>query len=131
MSAEAPDLTPTEELLMEVLSARIRLGEPWWTFDIKHLRTIRSLTTKGLVSWDYGSVEHSVEVVLTREGRDLFLDEKYRPPLEKQLRKKIADTVRLAWPGNEMASFMSSVVIQDPNGVWERTYQRARDFTGM
>lgn len=42
-------LTPAEDLLMQVLIARTRLGEPWWTFDYCQRPTLNRLEAKGLI----------------------------------------------------------------------------------
>lgn len=42
-------LTPTEYLVLDVLSARRRLGERMWSFQRDTLRTLRSLEAKGYI----------------------------------------------------------------------------------
>jgi len=55
-------MTPTEELILEVLTARIRLGETCWTFDSKFTRQARALEGLGLVTWKSGIVEKTILV---------------------------------------------------------------------
>ena len=64
-----PDLTPTEELMMEVLIARHRLGEPWWTFSSRPaiVKAARSLQDQGLVSLLSSQVQKTFRVELTQE----------------------------------------------------------------
>lgn len=54
------DLTPTEELVMEVLSARRRLGENLWTFPSALKSTLRRLEDKGYIGWKGGIVENTL-----------------------------------------------------------------------
>jgi hypothetical protein len=79
------DLTPTEELMMEVLIARHRLGEPWWTFSgtpgIR--RAANSLQDKGLVGLMSPQVERTFRADLTAEGLALLDDDYIAPILRK------------------------------------------------
>lgn len=45
------DLTPTEYLVLDVLSARRRLGESLWTFPRHTRRTLRTLEAKGYIGF--------------------------------------------------------------------------------
>src|SRR5665647_1477248 len=73
-------LTPTEDLFLEVLAARVRLGETCWTFGSEHTRTARSLATKGLIYWQGGVVEHTIRAFLTDAGRTVCLSPTYKAP---------------------------------------------------
>lgn len=75
------DLTPTEDLVMEVLAARYRLGETFWTFDSRHKRAILGLESKGLARLMHGIVEKSVRASLTDAGRRKYLSPAYETPL--------------------------------------------------
>lgn len=81
-------LTPTEDLIMEVLAARYRLGEHLWTMDSRTLKAAESLQAKGLVSTMHGIVEKSYRVSLTQEGRDMYLSATYSPPVVSPVIKK-------------------------------------------
>lgn len=64
----AKALTPTQELVMEVLAARYRLGEQWWTFEPELRETIRTLDDGGLVEMIGGRTAGRVEARLTAAG---------------------------------------------------------------
>lgn len=74
------NLTPTEELVVETLTARARLGEMQWSFDSKLKTRVERLATLGLVSWKYAPIPHVLLVWFTQHGRDLFLTRRYVPP---------------------------------------------------
>lgn len=73
-------LTPTEDLVMEVLAARYRLGEVVWTFSSHASKAIARLSSRGLVIEMGGVVEHSVRASLTDEGKAMYLSPTYCPP---------------------------------------------------
>jgi hypothetical protein len=72
MPEETPRLTPTERLVLEILAARHRLGETYWTFDIAHRPSLARLEKKGLVTYRDG-VAPGFEAKLTDDGMDLVL----------------------------------------------------------
>lgn len=76
--------TPTEDLVMEVLAARYRLGESIWTFDSRHARTLNRLAERGLVRTMHGIVEKSVRAFLTEKGIEAYIDEHYVPPIARK-----------------------------------------------
>lgn len=73
-------LTPSEELALEVLAARTRLGESVWTFKTRHQKALDSLASKGLVFTTHGVVEKTVRAGLTEEGRAAVLSANYTAP---------------------------------------------------
>lgn len=73
-------LTPTEDLVLEVLAARHRLGELVWTFATRHRPAIRRLEARGLVAWKHGVVENTVIVQLTADGVAEAISPDYTPP---------------------------------------------------
>lgn len=73
-------LTPTQDLVMEVLAARYRCGEFLWTFDSRHKKTIRDLAQLGLVHEAGGVVEHTVRARLSDAGKAIYLLDTYIPP---------------------------------------------------
>jgi len=87
MTAET-QVTPTEELIMEVLVARHRLGESLWTFDSKSDRAIKSLETKGLVRRMNGITDHSVRASLTAQGKKEYLHDGYVAPILQKYKLK-------------------------------------------
>lgn len=74
------DLAPTQELIGEVLAARYRLGEWYWTFGTRHLPAARALQDAGLITTMHGNVERTFRASLTPEGRAHFMSESYSPP---------------------------------------------------
>lgn len=83
-------VTPTEDLVLEVLAARRRLGERLWTFDSRHKQTLGRLADRGLVTTMHGIVEKTIRASLTAQGEAVALDGKYESPLGS-LCKKIID----------------------------------------
>lgn len=84
------NLTPTEALLMGELAARVRTGESVWTFANMHLRTLRSLQTKGMLQFDSAPVANHQLAWLTDAGRAEYLKEGYTRPVER-LREQIVE----------------------------------------
>ncbi len=74
-------LTPTEDLFMELLAARHRLGEQVWTFDSRLKPQALRLERLGLIGWKRGAVERTLLVWLTGLGRTEYLDPLYVPPI--------------------------------------------------
>ena len=84
-----PHVTPIEDLLMEVLAARYRLGEHLWTFDLRHKKALERLEAKGLVTVLHGIVDHSLRASMTRAGIDMYVSKTYEAPLEAKLKIEI------------------------------------------
>ena len=82
------NLTPTEDLVMEVLSARARLGETMWTFNSCHKQTIRKLESRGLVNMIHGTVDKTVRASLTDDGRKEYMMSEYNAPVFKRYKLK-------------------------------------------
>jgi hypothetical protein len=72
--------TPTQDLILDVLGARYRLGENLWTFDTRVRSALVDLETQGLVTTMHGTVEHSMRASLTDAGRERVLSPTYVPP---------------------------------------------------
>lgn len=66
--------TPTEELILDLLQARIRLGENIWNFDSRLKPSIEKLQAKGLVNYKSGNVENTILAWPTDEGKILLFD---------------------------------------------------------
>lgn len=77
------DLPPTEYLMMEVLAARLRLGEPFWTFPRRLSGVARSLEAKGYVTWKHGVAESTIMVFATLDAEQLFLAPEYTQPISR------------------------------------------------
>lgn len=76
------DQTPTQELVLEVLAARHRLGECIWTFSRRPAITVAldQLAELGLVGYDSGVVERTWKAWLTDAGRNVAMSSTYQPP---------------------------------------------------
>lgn len=83
-------LTPMQELAMEVLSARHRLGESFWTFESRFRATLRALEDGGLVHIIDGHVAGPVEARLSAAGRLIYVSTNYQSPAD-HLREKLAE----------------------------------------
>lgn len=84
------DVTPTEDLVMEVLAARVRGGGSCWTFENTHLRTLRSLQAKGLLQYDSAPTAKAKRAYLTDLGRETYLFSGYTEPVT-HLREQLAE----------------------------------------
>lgn len=87
---EEPTLTPSEELAVEVLVARRRLGNSFWTFEKRHNRTLNSLADKGLVVVMHGIVENTVRARLTDEAFSHFTAAGWQDPIFEQHEQALA-----------------------------------------
>lgn len=76
-------MTPTEELLLELLIARTRLGHHWWTIasNTTSRKAAYSLADKGLVVVMHGAVEKTFRAHLTDDARR-FMENDYTPPIQ-------------------------------------------------
>ena len=90
------EFTPTEDLVLEVLIARWRLGELLWTFDSQASPAIEKLADKGWVTSMHGITENTVRATLTSKAVAKWLVYDYIPPiargnekLEKRFRKVV------------------------------------------
>lgn len=85
-------MTPTEDLLLELLIARHRLGEAVWTVSTTHTRALTLLEDKGLVSFRAGIVEKTYLVSLTAKGIEEFITgSSYTPPILQDAAETIAN----------------------------------------
>jgi len=84
------DFTPTEDLVLEVLIARYRLGEHLWTFDSRLTATVERLAERGWVMSMHGITENTVRASLTDKSVAQWISFEYVPPVaqdSKKLRK--------------------------------------------
>ena len=81
MGDVSPAVTPTEDLILEVLVARWREGWALWTFDRRWRRHLESLAAKGYVHEKSGVVEKTWLAWLTPVGCAVFLADTYVPPI--------------------------------------------------
>ncbi len=77
----ADELPPTQYLVLEVLAARYRLGEPYWTFPNRVRPAVGALIEEGLVSEHSGPVEGSFQVRFTDDGLKEALGAGYVTPV--------------------------------------------------
>jgi hypothetical protein len=83
------DLPPTQSLVIEVLTARARLGENHWTFSTRHRPALEALEDRGLVMWKSGIVERTCLAWLTDPGRAEVLSYAYRTPAVRLLEEAL------------------------------------------
>jgi hypothetical protein len=76
------EFTPTQDLLLEVLIARHRLGEQLWTFSSGMKNQLEQLETLGWVRVIHGVVENSVRACLTERGKARWLSFNYKNPVK-------------------------------------------------
>lgn len=74
---ETEDLPPTQYLIMEILAARARLGETYWTFPSRMKAAVGALAIRGLVVEMSGVVEKTIRARLTDAGRDAAMWDGY------------------------------------------------------
>ena len=77
-SANIDSLPPTQYLILEVLAARTRLGEHFWTFPTTLRPHVRRLCAAGLVNWEDRGED--LRVSLTDDGRSVALFGDYELP---------------------------------------------------
>lgn len=75
--------TPTQELVLELLTARHRLGEQVWTLAANGTvrRALIALEADGLVGWKSGVVSDIYLAWLTDEGKAECMSPTYTPPV--------------------------------------------------
>ncbi len=69
--------TPTEELVLDLLQARIRLGENTWNFDSRLKPTLEKLQSKGILNFKSGFVGSRLLAWPTDDGKILLFDGKF------------------------------------------------------
>jgi hypothetical protein len=87
--------SPTEDLILEVLAARHRLGEPWWTFEPTHRRALERLRLRGLVD-----VVNDTRANLTDTGRTDRLAPGWKPAHVRaweDLAENLTDSAGMTW----------------------------------
>lgn len=75
----AQELSPVEELVLDTLTARLRLGEAAWTFDVRLAPVLADLASRGLVDVQ-DVLGPTVLAGLTAAGRAVAMDETYAVP---------------------------------------------------
>lgn len=77
---EIMKLPLAQYLILELLTARYRLGEGLWTLPARTRPQCRALEELGLVGWKEGIIEKTLLAWLTTEGKNAMIDPKYQPP---------------------------------------------------
>lgn len=87
------DLTPTQQLILDGLAARHRLGERVWPFSTRLRPALDALESAGLITLMHGNVERTVRASLTEAGQAAVLAPGYTPPNGgiERLRKALDD----------------------------------------
>lgn len=87
-----PKLTAAQELMVDLLVARHRLGEPFWPVSTQLSRTYKTLRDKGYVEIIDGNVEGTDRLMLTRTARQELIQDRdyYVPPIKLEARDEIA-----------------------------------------
>jgi hypothetical protein len=77
-------LAPTEELILEVLIARHRLGHSLWTFtgNSTVIRYLDKLARKGFIIYQHGITQNTFRAELSPEGRKYLMSNDYTPPIQ-------------------------------------------------
>lgn len=103
-------MTPTAELIIEVLVARRRLGEHVWPFPHPCVRALRELEALGDIEFKSGIVDHTYNAWLTDEGRERHMDPAYEPPAQPVRRWWLRRRVRRACPAGAAVARRGIVV---------------------
>lgn len=116
-SPDSPDsgvdlrLTAREDLVLEVLAARHRLGEALWAFESRHTATLNRLADKGLVTVVHGTVRSTVCASLTAEGEEYALHGDDTDPVSRRLGEQFGRYVALVESIHQM---YAAVVMDTP-----------------
>lgn len=90
------ELTASEDLMMDALAARYRLGENLWPFRNDQRGIANRLEDKGLVWITSGQTERSFRAGLTAAGIKKCIDPDYTPPNERRNRgQEAGSTLRI------------------------------------
>jgi hypothetical protein len=119
-------LPPLQALVIEVLTARARLGENHWTFPARCRPALEALEDRGLVRWKTGIAERTCLAWLTEPGRAAALGYAYKTPAVRLLEEALFLRMNgeRAPGGNETwhdwdlraETFLRSLLPPDPEG---------------
>ncbi len=94
---ELPSITAAQEIVLEVVVARTRLGEPFWPVSTQLSRSYRALRDKGYVEIIDGNVEGTDRLRLTPKARKELIDNSsYRSPIVKDVAVHIAESLQMS-----------------------------------
>ncbi len=89
------NLQTKQDLIVEVLMARHRLGEPFFPIDIRLDKALTALTERGIVEvWTDMPTHHRARLTDAAQ-QFLFVENTYKSPVEKQLAKALGDVEAL------------------------------------
>ncbi len=77
---DVDNLPPTQMLVCELLAARHRTGETWWTLSSKVAPAVEALVQAGLVDRMGGNQPKTLRARLTAAGREAFMPAVWTPP---------------------------------------------------
>jgi hypothetical protein len=78
-----------QSLVIEVLTARARMGEFYWTFSTRHRPALRALEDRGLIAWKEGIEPRTCIAWLTEPGRAIALSYAYQTPAVRLLEEAL------------------------------------------
>ena len=113
------ELPPSEDLFMEVLAARARLGETIWTFGNNTAAIARRLEAKGLIHTMHGMVDKTFRAGLTEAGRASWLANDYTSPLARKVSAHLEKLNGTAKAAVALLSGLTEVEIEELGGVRE------------
>ena len=124
-------MTPTQELILEVLAARHRLGEPFWPFSRRLRRHLDILQAAGLISYESDVMPDAYRVRLTEAGRREALSDTYVSP-DARRTDDLLGLVRELLPIVQYVSQGRGYigVVSYPDAQARRTLGLARDTLG-
>ena len=92
-----PKLTDAQGLMVDLLVARHRLGEPFWPVSTGLSRTYRALRDKGYVEIIDGNVEGTVRLKLSKEAyKKLIAESTYVTPIQREVATHIAASLEMS-----------------------------------
>jgi hypothetical protein len=71
----------TQELIVEVLIARSRLGELLWPFPTSAGKSLKALADREIIGYQSASVEKHYNAWFTESGKKRYLSYNYVPPI--------------------------------------------------
>jgi hypothetical protein len=90
-SKDFNNLPTKQDLIVEVLMARHRLGEPFFPIDIRLDKALTALSERGIVEvWTDVPTHHRARLTDAAQ-QFLFVENTYKSPVEKQLDKALGD----------------------------------------
>lgn len=117
---DVDDLPPVQTLVLEVLAARTRLGEHFWTLPSNLRHHLGKLADAGLIEWSSSSTRDAVRAWLTDAGRDAVLlgDYALPDPIRQRdeaqaLLAKVAE-LAMGWPDERGDQLMRLLTEKEP-----------------